>query len=105
MVGGLIHRWRRPEQWRMQLESRYIDLAKSALIEPGWNCIDVGAHIGSMTDRFRRLTPGGAHLAIEPAPDKAAWLRWRFPDVTVRQVATSDRDGTAIFDDCGHGGG
>jgi FkbM family methyltransferase len=61
------------------------------------NCIDVGCHLGLMLQTIVRLSPNGKHLAIEPVPYKAAWLQQKFPKVEVRQVALSDRAGTAEF--------
>lgn len=100
-AAGYPGRRRHPEQWRMHLEDTYIEHAFRALIQPDWNCIDAGAHIGSRTARFRSLAPKGAHIAIEPTPDKAGWIRDRYPDITVHQVAVSDFDGTATFHDQG----
>lgn len=88
----------------MQLEDRYIDRALESLIAPDWNCIDAGAHIGSRTARFRALAPEGLHIAIEPTPDKADWLRNRYPDVVIHEVAVSDFEGTATFHDHGADG-
>ena len=68
-------------------------------------CVDVGAHLGSMTAEFLKLAPSGSHHAFEPTPRKAKWLRGRFPNVTVHQVALSDKHSTATFyDNVGNSG-
>ena len=100
-VAGYPNRRRHPEQLRMFLDDTYIEKALEAIVEPTWNCIDAGAHIGSRTARFCALAPRGAHIAIEPTPEKAEWLGKRFPTVTVHQVAVSDFEGTATFHDHG----
>ncbi len=60
-------------------------------------CVDVGAHIGSMSQLFRRLAPQGQHIMVEASPSKAAWLRAAFPDYTLHQVAVSDDEGQVSF--------
>jgi len=61
------------------------------------NCIDVGAHIGSVLADIVRVAPLGRHIAYEPLPHLAAELAARFPSVDVRQAALSDQNGTASF--------
>lgn len=90
-------RMKHPELWAMHLESSYIDEALDHLLQPGWSCIDGGCHIGSTLSKFVGKSPGGHHLAIEPVPSKAAWLRNRYPNVDVQQVALSDQNGTLTF--------
>ncbi len=72
-------------------------MALAALIEPDHNCVDVGAHIGSLLAEIDRLAPRGSHVAFEPTPQKAQWLRRRFPRVEVIEAATWDEPGTALF--------
>jgi FkbM family methyltransferase len=54
-------------------------------------------HIGSFLSHILRICPSGRLTAIEPSPEKAAWLRSRYPRVTVHSVAVGDRSGTAIY--------
>jgi FkbM family methyltransferase len=61
------------------------------------NCIDIGAHHGSILREIERLAPGGSHIAYEPLPEFAAYLRREFPRVDVRQAALSRRAGEADF--------
>ena len=96
-VAAVGDRMRHPELAAFHRELRYVDLALTRLVRPDFSCIDGGAHIGSVLSKFVRLSPNGRHLAIEPVPYKAGWLRRRYPDVDVRQVAISDRPGTSRF--------
>ena len=78
-------------------EEREIDRLLESVVRPGSNCVDVGAHIGSTLSDIVRRSPRGKHLAFEPVPRKAAWLRRKFPEVEVREVALADRTGTVTF--------
>ena len=57
----------------------------------------MGAHIGSMISLFQELAPGGKHIAFEPMPDKAAWLRKKFPEVEVYAKALGAESGHVTF--------
>ncbi len=92
-------RHRHPELWDLYLEERRTNVALAALLKPGSDCVDVGAHIGTMLAEICRLAPDGTHRAFEPVPAKARWLRKKYPGVEVIQAATSDRAGTARFYD------
>jgi FkbM family methyltransferase len=96
-VWAAPRRFRHPELWDLYLEDRHIDRALGALIGPADNCVDVGAHVGSMLARMRGLAPHGSHVAIEPVPRKARWLRRKFADVTVVEAATAEEQGRAMF--------
>jgi len=61
------------------------------------DCIDVGAHQGSILAHMIRLAPAGRHLAFEPHPTVAARLAEAFPTVDVRPVALSSRSGQHWF--------
>lgn len=67
------------------------------MVRPDWNCLDVGAHLGSVSYLLSRLATNGHLTMIEASPDKAAWLIARFPDAQVYPVAVSDSDGEASF--------
>lgn len=67
------------------------------VIRPDTNCVDVGAHLGVMLHRMVKLAPAGRHQAFEPVPYKAAWLRKKFPAVTVHEMALADHDATETF--------
>jgi FkbM family methyltransferase len=57
------------------------------------DCLDVGAHSGSMLREIVRLAPRGRHVAWEPLPAFAAALRQEFPGVQVREAALADESG------------
>jgi FkbM family methyltransferase len=78
-------------------EEREIDRLFEAVIRPDTNCVDVGAHIGSTLSDIVRRAPCGRHLAFEPVPRKVAWLRRKFPEVELRQMALADHTGTVRF--------
>lgn len=60
-------------------------------------CIDIGCHEGGFLRDVVRLAPNGKHLAFEPLPHLYAQVRQEFPDVDIRKVALSDREGEASF--------
>jgi FkbM family methyltransferase len=72
------------------------------------DCLDAGAHAGSVLREIVRLAPRGRHVAWEPLPAFAAQLRRAFPGVEVREAALSDRAGerafTHVLDDPGWSG-
>ena len=94
---GIPARLRYPELREIYLEPQRIDELMAATIKDGMNCIDVGCHLGSVLQRIVRLSPHGSHVAVEPLPYKAAWLRQKFPDVEVHQIALGDEDGVVEF--------
>lgn len=59
--------------------------------------VDVGAHIGSVTNGVRRYSAPSAIIAVEAIPEKAEKLRSRFPDITVHACALGDNDGSISF--------
>ena len=67
------------------------------VLEPDSDCLDVGAHAGSVLREMVRLAPRGRHVAWEPLPTFAAQLREQFPRVEVREAALGDRAGTRTF--------
>jgi FkbM family methyltransferase len=88
---------RHPGLLEVWLEDGRIERALRRLVCPDWNCVDVGAHLGSALSLFLRLAPRGKHLAFEPVAEKAAWLRRKFPEVEVYQAALTDTPGQTTF--------
>ncbi len=79
-------------------EDRLIDQVIGRALKSGAHCMDVGSHLGSMIGMLRRqVGKDGQITAVEPDPQKAAWLRKKFPEVTVHQFALSDRVGETTF--------
>src|SRR3954454_15650192 len=72
------------------------------------DCLDAGAHAGSVLREIVRLAPRGRHVAWEPLPAFAAKLRDQLPGVEVREAALFDRSGersfTHVLDDPGWSG-
>jgi FkbM family methyltransferase len=66
-------------------------------LEPDSDCLDVGAHAGSVLGAMVRLAPRGRHVAWEPLPAFAGRLRERFPDVEVREAALGNENGERSF--------
>lgn len=64
------------------------------IVEEGWTCADVGAHVGNITETLARLVgASGRVVAFEAHPANAAVLRNRFehaPPVEVVHAAVSD---------------
>jgi FkbM family methyltransferase len=73
-------------------------IAKLAL-RPESSVLDVGAHLGSFLSEVYRIAPHGKHIAIEASPTKATWLRGKFPGAIIKQVAISNRNGKAVFEE------
>ncbi len=90
-------RRKKPELQKISREGPLTKKIMKCLLRGSMNCIDVGAHLGSMLSQILRFSPHGNHFAIEPIPYKAQWLRSKFPRVEVHQIAVSDVSSTATF--------
>lgn len=66
-------------------------------LAPDSDCLDVGAHAGTVLREIVRLAPHGHHVAWEPLPHFARHLRDEFPAVQVREAALSDISGERPF--------
>lgn len=66
-------------------------------LTPDSDCLDVGAHTGSVLAEMVRLAPRGRHVAWEPLAELAGRLRAEFPAVEVREAALSDSAGERSF--------
>jgi len=88
---------RNPELGLLYREDPMMEVIVAKALQRDSVCVDVGAHIGSMTQLFQKLAPKGAHVVIEAMPDKASWLRTAFPGLSVVQTAVSDREGEVSF--------
>jgi len=90
-------RLRHPELAEIYKESGRIQQVLSQSLTTHSNCLDVGAHYGSMLSAFVRLAPRGQHIAIEAIPEKADFLRRKFPEVRVYSLALSSQSGKVDF--------
>jgi FkbM family methyltransferase len=77
-------------------------------LRPDSDCLDAGAHAGSVLREIVRIAPRGRHVAWEPLPGFAARLRDDFPEVEIREAALTDSAGerafTHVLDDPGWSG-
>lgn len=86
-----------PELAEIHAEERRIDAVMRRIIQADTHCIDIGCHLGTYLQKIVTLAPRAQHLAFEPVPQKALWLRRKFPRVSVQQAALTDSTGTADF--------
>jgi FkbM family methyltransferase len=92
------YRGRNEPQWaELRAEDGHIDGLLKYFVKEEMNCIDIGCHLGSILSLFSRYAPKGRHIAFEPLPYKAAWLRQRYPSVGLYEMALSDEAGTTTF--------
>jgi len=82
---------------RNRRDDQALLMVMAAVLRPDSCCVDVGAHSGSFLNEMVRIAPQGRHIAFEPLKDFAAEMAARFPNVDVRNVALSDRNGEAQF--------
>ena len=67
------------------------------ILTQGSECLDVGAHNGSILRNIVALAPGAHHHAVEALPHLAARLAREFPSVSVHGCAVSDEGGERMF--------
>jgi FkbM family methyltransferase len=84
-LSALSTRWRHPELRELAGEPQLMATACRLLLTPSSNTVDVGAHLGSQLAQFVELAREGSHVAFEPVPHKARWLRRKFPEVDIRE--------------------
>ena len=96
-MSGIFKRMRHPELREIYLEEERIEQTMRQLIKPDSNCIDIGSHIGSFLSLLVRFAPRGKHIAFEPVPEKALWLKKKFPEVEVRNLALGDKHERLTF--------
>jgi FkbM family methyltransferase len=93
IVGRLL-RFLRPTPGSAEAYEPELTGAIEQVVEPGWTCADVGAHVGNITETLVRLVgKSGRVIAFEAHPANAAELRERFrraPVVEVVNAAVSD---------------
>ncbi|MGB6295063.1 MAG: FkbM family methyltransferase, partial [Rivularia sp. (in: cyanobacteria)] len=92
-----LERRKHPELHEIHVEWQRRELAMSRIINSSMNCIDIGAHLGSVLNLIDQLSPNGKHIAVEPIPYKYEWLKHKFPNAEIFQVALSDTNGEVEF--------
>jgi FkbM family methyltransferase len=78
-------------------EEEAIHVALRRLLSPSSNCIDIGCHLGSILHKLMVISPLGRHMAFEPTPLKAGWLKKKFPKVDVHCMALGEQTGEVSF--------
>ena len=95
---GLSKQIKHPDLREIYMEPlRLEQVLKCLLKNSSYNCIDIGCYLGSVLSTIIRLSPQGDHIAFEPVPEKACWLKQKFPEVDIREIALSDASGEATF--------
>jgi FkbM family methyltransferase len=84
---SLPQRMQHPELGAIFDEEKFVSEACRMILTSDANTIDIGAHLGSQLNVQLKLAHRGRHIAFEPVPHKARWLRKKFPEVDVREVA------------------
>jgi FkbM family methyltransferase len=82
-----------PAVKREKADNRSLRLLLLAALRSDSNCVDLGAHRGSVLAQIIEAAPVGRHVAYEPVPELARELVERFPTVDVRQAAAWYREG------------
>jgi FkbM family methyltransferase len=96
-VDRRVGEWKTPELREIYLENGRIRSLLVKLVRPGVNCLDIGCHYGSTLSRLCRLAPDARHVAFEAIPKKVRFLRRKFAEVDVREVALHDTSGPVDF--------
>jgi FkbM family methyltransferase len=96
-VSGIVGRLRHPELHEIHVEQDRIEQAMRKIIQNDANCIDIGCHIGSSLSLMLHYSPRGRHIAFEPVPEKAQWLRRKFPEVEIKALALGDKHERLTF--------
>lgn len=96
-LSKLPERRRHPELYDLFSESARIERVLGRLIQPDWNCVDIGCHIGSHLSFILRCAPRGKHIAFEPDREKAGWLKRKFPEVEVLNMAVGEANEIRTF--------
>jgi FkbM family methyltransferase len=82
---------------RNRLDDEHLTLLIHLALSADANCLDVGAHRGTVLAEIQRICPDGHHLAYEPLPVFAESLVQKFPTIEIRNKALSNKDGESTF--------
>jgi len=101
------YRMKGPGVFGTYLEKPYEPMVAQALcrlIQPGWVCVDVGAHLGYFTLLLAHLVGEEGHIfAFEAHPENFRWLQENIAlngltaRVTVENLAVSDGSQTFVY--------
>ncbi|MCK1642991.1 FkbM family methyltransferase [Bradyrhizobium sp. 157] len=98
-VADVLRFLRFPELQELSLEEVLLPKILSQILQPSSSVLDIGCHIGSFLSLAMKYSPNGRSIAIEASPTKAAWLRQKFKNVRVLELALSDKNGEAFFEE------
>jgi FkbM family methyltransferase len=90
-------RKRNPDLALAEGEEEAIHVVLRKMLSRTSNCIDIGCHLGSVLHELTVIAPEGQHMAFEPTPIKAGWLKRKFPKVEVHCMALGDEVGEVSF--------
>lgn len=81
-------------RWNPQLRRELADSDRlraiiASVLRADSDCVDVGAHSGTVLADIIRAAPAGTHVAFEPIPALAADLKARFPVIVHAQAVGS----------------
>lgn len=97
-VWEAFRRSRWPKLWRIgRKDHEALMICLPLLLKRDSNCVDVGANRADLLEYFVKLAKNGSHVAFEPLPHHADYIRKNFPAVTLHQLALSDQNGQATF--------
>ncbi len=86
----------RSTQLEILYDKETIEFA-SGLLSRDSVVIDVGANSGLILRKLAKLTPNGQQIAFEPIPFFAHYLRKKYPNSDIRELALSDHAGAIQF--------
>ena len=86
-----------PELSLLKAEDTLIETVLSKLIKPGNQCLDIGAHIGSMSYSLGQKAGFENVKIVEAIPEKAKWLKERFGEEQVYEFAITTSVGEVEF--------
>lgn len=87
-----------PEQGSRLFQDRCGKILLTSLCEPDRVFMDIGSHIGSIISAVQHRIPGVAIVAVEADPEKAGWLKKKYPDVQVHNCAVGSAPGEVAFE-------
>jgi len=86
-----------PEKGGRVFQDRCGKILVASLCETDRVFLDVGAHIGSVISNVLHRQPDLAVEAIEADPEKAEWLRRKFPTIKIHSCAVGNSQGMTEF--------
>lgn len=97
-----LHSFRHKSYWYFGKQREAPNMAMfQKLINSGDTVIEVGGHIGYISQYFSRLVgPAGKVIVFEPGSNNAPYIYQntkRMDNILLERIAITDRDGTAIF--------